>query len=369
MSCHPSRARGRTGFTGRRSRLNGFTLVELLVVIAIIGVLVALLLPAVQAAREAANRMSCSNNLKQLGIGLHNHHDTLKRLPPGGHNDLPPIGTGTVGEWGSSWFVFILPYMEQGALHDKMQFTNGSAWGACATNNHTASRNVHIPFYFCPSSPLDPTCRSPYGGLSTQMAPTYVGISGAVNGLIPGYTESRNANPSGSAGCCSGGIASAGGTLVPGSAKLRFASLTDGLSNTLVVSENGDFLTTVSGAKVDWRASAQHGWIIGSPYNSPPPAFSGGDQRTFNMTTIRWPINDKKGKSQGSAGWPDAPGNCGSVGVCDNASTNLPLNSAHPGGVMGLMGDGSVRFISETTTMAIVAAAATRDDGQSAQLP
>jgi hypothetical protein len=87
------------------------------------------------------------------------------------------------------------------------------------------------------------------------------------------------------------------------------------------------------------------------------------------MTTVRWPINDKKGRSQGSAGWPDAPGNCGAVGVCDNASTNLPLNSAHAGGVMGLMGDGSVRFISETTAMSIVAAAAIRDDGQSTQLP
>ncbi|HEV7280107.1 MAG TPA: DUF1559 domain-containing protein [Pirellulaceae bacterium] len=355
---HRSLVRGRTGFT----------LVELLVVIAIIGVLVALLLPAVQAAREAANRMSCGNNLKQLGIGLHNHHDTKKVLPPGGHNDSPPIGPNVNGNWGSSWMVFILPYIEQGPLYDRFQFTDGSGWtGTSATNNANAARGVQIPIYFCPSSPLTNVAISAHG-IPDNMAPTYVGISGAVNGLIPGYTESRIANPTGSAGCCSGGIASGGGTLVRGNAKLKFASITDGLSNTLIVSENGDFLTTANGSKVDWRASAQHGFIIGSQWRAAPPAHNNADNRTFNMTTVRWPINDKKGRSQGTAGWPDA-GNCGALGVCSNASTNLPLNSAHPGGVMGLMGDGSVRFISETTAMSIVAAAATRDDGQSTQLP
>ena len=90
----------------------GFTLVELLVVIAIIGILVALLLPAVQAAREAARRTQCTNNLKQLGLAVHNYENTNKELPPGG---LTPTG----GSYGHSWWVRILPYIEQGNVYDK----------------------------------------------------------------------------------------------------------------------------------------------------------------------------------------------------------------------------------------------------------
>ncbi len=340
----------------RPPRRGGFTLVELLVVIAIIGILVALLLPAVQAAREAARRMSCSNNLKQLGIALHNHHDTKKVLPPGGFSDQPPIGTG--GGWGSSWLVFILPFHEQGAMFDKFLFTGNSGWGNA--NNYTAASNSGLEIYYCPSSPLSRIARNPYSGTNVP-GPTYVGISGAAPGLIPGYTESRVYNPTSSAGCCSGGIAGGGGTLVPGNARLNFGSFTDGLSNTLAVSENADFITTANGTKQDWRSGGVHGFLIGW-HNATPPNGSTTDARTFNMTTIRYGINQKKG-------WTDAPGNCGSQGVCDNASTNLPLNSSHPGGVMGLLCDGSVRFISQTTTVAILAAAATRDDGTPATLP
>src|SRR5688500_14607520 len=111
----------------RGKRKFGFTLVELLVVIAIIGVLVALLLPAVQAAREAARRMACSNNLRQIGIGLHNYHDTYKTFPPAISYWGPWVPQGQMPNreaW--AWSVLLLPFVEQSPLHDQLRVTTWS---------------------------------------------------------------------------------------------------------------------------------------------------------------------------------------------------------------------------------------------------
>jgi hypothetical protein len=111
-----------------------------------------------------------------------------------------------------------------------------------------------------------------------------------------------------------------------------------------------------------------HGWMIGwhNP-NSPGQGYgNGGDNRTFNMLTVRYRINDKRNNG---AGWTDFPGNCGSQGICDNASSNLPLNSAHPAGVMVTLADASVRLLTAQMDLPEVAKLATRDDGQIAQLP
>src|SRR5436853_6407251 len=97
----------------------GFTLIELLVVIAIIAILIALLVPAVQKVRDAAARTQCINNLKNIGLALHAYHDVAKKLPPGAANDVAPFGTDTAARWGSSWKVYILPYIEQGAIYNK----------------------------------------------------------------------------------------------------------------------------------------------------------------------------------------------------------------------------------------------------------
>ena len=139
----------------RRGTRSGFTLVELLVVIAIIGVMVGLLLPAVQAAREAARRMSCSNNMKQIGLGMHNYHDSLRSFPLGSYNlrETWPAS-------GSNWRALLLPYIEQSPLYDQLQFTAtssfmaGGAAGANALLGNEVLRELLIPTYRCPSSAI-----------------------------------------------------------------------------------------------------------------------------------------------------------------------------------------------------------------------
>src|SRR5687767_11203439 len=127
----------------------GFTLVELLVVIAIIGILVALLLPAVQAAREASRRTSCGNNLKNLALGVHNFHDTNRKLPPGAQEQVlkypvdPANPTATIA--GTSWIVFTLPFIEQEQLFHKYRFDQAYN----SANNGQIVGNTIIPTLYC----------------------------------------------------------------------------------------------------------------------------------------------------------------------------------------------------------------------------
>lgn len=324
----------------------GFTLVELLVVIAIIGVLVALLLPAVQAAREAARRMQCSNNVKQLGLALHNHHDTYNRFPPGGAEDQAPFGPTTAGSgWGSSWMVYILPYIEQANMYQQWQFSGSS--GHNNANNVALRNGITIPGFKCPSSPLPKVAQSQ----TTTSAVNYVGIAGAAPGLIPNYTESRTQTTT-------YGIVSGGGVLYPNS-QVTFGSIPDGSSNTMFISEHSDFMTKQDNSKGDWRGSQPWGWAIGVKSTGEPPNYfsSGTDNRSFNMTTIRYNVNKK-------TGWANGNGDCGGAGVCLDYGQNTPLNSAHSGGVQILLGDGSVRFINDNISLEILALLATRDDGK-----
>jgi prepilin-type processing-associated H-X9-DG protein len=296
--------------------------------------------------------MKCSNNLKQMGIALHAYHDAKGKLPPGGMSDVAPVGTG--GGWGSAWTVFITPFIEQNNLYSKFTFTGGSGWGTAATNNVNAAAGIVIPIYLCPSSPGDTTTTGTYTGAALAVS-HYVGIAGAVNGLIPGYIESRTNTGSSGTGCCNGGIASGGGTLFPGGS-VGLAALTDGTSNTIVVGEQNGFIYTTDGAKNFWNASQANGWQIGGPQTVPPPGEgNGGDIRHMQMTTVRYAINQTKGWTPG--------GDCGGQGVCQNTGNNIPLNSLHTGGINVLFGDGSIRFLSSSVSIATLAQLATRDDG------
>lgn len=344
-----------------RSR-SAFTLIELLVVIAIIAILIALLVPAVQKVREAAARTQCQNNLRQIGIGLHGYHDIKKSLPPGCTTDQAPWGAG--GGWGSSWMVFLLPHIEQEPMYRLWQFTGANS-GYVNANNRSLSAPGGVPtiisVYRCPSSNLE--MKSLSGGV---MIANYVGISGAANGTIPGYTESRIDNSAGSLNCCGGGGPASGGGIFFRGGTVKLTSIGDGSSNTLFVGEHSDVFTATDGGKRQWSAGGLYGWSMGTNTNTSPNGSNIGDNRQFNCTTIRYQINLKTGWDPNGGGGSQS-GNC-ATGVCYDVGNNIPLNSTHSGGINALFGDSSVRFVSDSTPLNLLASAAVRDDGNSANI-
>jgi prepilin-type N-terminal cleavage/methylation domain-containing protein len=333
----------------------GFTLVELLVVIAIIGILIALLLPAVQAAREAARRTQCSNNLKQLGLALHNYHDSYKCMPfgvrPGGQD-----ANGNNGGWGTSFYVRLLAYVEQTALADQWPWQEkgyGRNEGYVSGNGNLRGTpvnllNLEISAFVCPSSPL-PTFNT--GNNAVCMA-SYAGVAGAVE-PTGRYVPTRYRNKDGCCGACGNGpgIHAANGMLV-GNDVLRFADCTDGTSNTMIVGETSDWAYDAAGVRQHVDPSWPHGFPMGTgdtrrvtgPQQS---TGSGLPQRWFNLTSIRYPVGTRDFTLPG---------------ICDNHGANNPLLSAHPGGAQISLTDASSRFLSETTELETLKLVAARDD-------
>lgn len=345
----------------------GFTLVELLVVIAIIGVLIGLLLPAVQAAREAARRSNCANNLKQLGLGLLNHHDTKRGFPGS-------VGASKVGQISTvSWISRILPYTEYSSLYDKIPFSHDYAGSSGAIS---VVKNVPLPTLLCPSSPIsrENVNKTYVTAPDWVQGSSYVAISGASNGnqtttggLIPGFAETR-INGAGSAYVAAGGVLFSNGERPAMGPKSSLTIVTDGTSKTLMLGEQSDFLIDTSGKQQTWLSGGYcMGWLAGAWGEGTPPSMNystksgwtpGANVSTKNATTIRWNINQK-------TGWTGfANGVQGNSGPPCYIEDNAPLTSAHSGGVLGCMADGSVQFLSNTTTLDVLARLATRDDGQ-----
>lgn len=321
-----------------------FTLVELLVVIAIIGILVALLLPAVQSAREAARRTQCINNIKQMALAVHVYESGNKVFPSASRSHWP------AGDWvwGHAWGVAILPQCEQTALYDQFDKTGdksgnstrhtGLIYQGMNEYNGKLMAGQFIPYMFCPSSPLPKTVltgTSIPGSLGAP-SPTYTAITGAIDHQTAvnkdGQTNQHMFR----------GIASSGGLLI-GKDHVRTGDTRDGLSNTILIAEQSDFCVDSSGAKRDCRSDFGHSFTMGA---TPTTNF---DDRWFNSTTVRYPIN---AKAWNASGVGDEFYGC-----------NRPIQSAHSGGATVALGDGSVRFIADGVPLQTLFDLCNRNDG------
>ncbi len=323
---------------------SGFTLIELLVVIAIIGILIALLLPAVQAAREAARRMQCSNNLKQIGLALHNYHDTFRRFPIGSRSGSFSMYNTT----GTNWRSGLLPFLEQKALFDQLNFKTGSFSGYNSqpfSGGNEVLIGLLVPVYKCPSSTIDPFVNEPTsindkGGMMMD----YVGISGAYPD--PGGRGSGACRQSMRGYVCNTGL------LAPHESK-SLGSATDGTSNTIIVAEQSGLV-----AKTPIRSNYAGGWAGARDHASgydlnPRKANQIPDDGSANyyhcgLTVVRWAINSQTTVANSSSA---------------TYETNTILNSFHPGVIQVTLGDGSVRSISENIEMETLRRLATADDG------
>lgn len=327
------------------NRPRAFTLVELLVVIAIIGILIALLLPAVQAAREAARRSQCTNNLKQLGIAMHNYHDTFKTFPAGSFNlrETPWPSNGT------NWRALILPYIEQSSVHDQLSFTATSSFMAGNTNPLQGNRvlkNLLINTYRCPSCPNDPfenfaNSNNTEGALVIN----YVGNQGAAR-PVPGIDPNMGTVDCGHGWSCNNGVLAA-------NEAFQMAAILDGTSNTMLLGEQSGMVQPNATTVKRTISSNYYGGWYGTrhPRRINDPAGC-TDLWQTGTSCLRYAINTK----------------IASTGADLPYRNNTILNSQHPGGINVCLCDGSVRFISETVDFVNLKRIACRMDGQPAQV-
>jgi prepilin-type N-terminal cleavage/methylation domain-containing protein/prepilin-type processing-associated H-X9-DG protein len=293
--------------------LRAFTLIELLVVIAIIGILVALLLPAVQQAREAARRTQCKNNLKQLGIALHNYHDQHKVLPPGYVSDYTSAGTDTGPGWG--WASMLLPQIDQSPLFQSIDFSV-----AIEAPKHSTIRLTVLPALLCPSDDAAPKWPAMQYDLSTGTPTTKICDVGAANYVgVFGISEP--------------GIAGEG--LFFRDSAIAFRDVTDGLSNTLAIGERSHRL-----GEATWVGSVTGARLAGDPSDG----IGGG------------PPEHGSGMVLGHTGERHGPG--------DPHSEANQFYSRHPQGVHFLFGDGHVGFLIASMDYPTYLALSTRAGGE-----
>ncbi len=323
----------------KRRDVSGFTLVELLVVIAIIGILVALLLPAVQAAREAARRSQCVNNMKQIGLALHNYHDTYKTFPYGSFNLREAWYSN-----GSNWRALILPFLEQQTIHDQLAFTYTSSFMAGGTNPLLDNEVLHELFlsvYWCPSTAFD-KFDNPHSWSNTErtMNITYAGNQGAAR-PVPGADTSRGTFD------CGHGWSCANGTLLVNET-INMSAILDGTSNTYLVAEQSGYTVHPTTGVQYNRTSNYYGGWYGSRHPRTVLSGSCNDLWQTGTTCVRFGINAHIYQTGANDGM---------------YRNNTLITSQHPGGANLLMGDGSVHFATETMELDNLKRMACRYDG------
>jgi len=336
-----------------------FTLVELLVVIAIIGVLVSLLLPAVQSARESARRTQCNNNLKQIGLAIHNFE--------GAYGTFPAAATRVeIDTWmhGPTWWIYTMPYMEQQNTYNRITFPRSTFWlgstGAEALANKEIWRNVRFGYMECPSSvgAIARFSNSTSSGDIGYQRPSYTCILGASP-----HPTAMNANSQFRGPISDGGVI----TLARGQ---RMSTVTDGTSNTMMVGEQSgkiynsgnQALPTSGDPNSDGRVDNNRGFHMGTSHvgyptgdNSMGPNCPADNcARCYNTTTIN---------TRGIV----------STGLVFNdygeLRCNKPLNSLHSNGINALFADGHIAYVTANIPLITLKNLVNRDDGGTIDLP
>jgi prepilin-type N-terminal cleavage/methylation domain-containing protein len=316
-----------------RSGRNGFTLVELLVVITIIGILISLLLPAVQSAREAARGAQCTNNIRQLGMAMHSYAQAWPEW-------FPPANTGvtiSTNVYHHGFFSLILPYLEQQTVYQTLKLSGDTRDESC--------RYLVINTYICPSFVGDPVCHKVYSNPSDEKneyrngaLACYQGVAGAL--ITPDPSIQPPPPPQSVEVSTAFGNVPKNGIFMWAEPR-RVPDVRDGLSNTLAM---GEFVhhDINPASDFDQFPGNVRPWILGV----------GSAPASYSYKVIQYNINSKVERVQNN------------VGFC-----HLPMGSFHPGGCYFAIADGSARFISESIPLSLYKALATCNGSENAQLP
>jgi prepilin-type N-terminal cleavage/methylation domain-containing protein/prepilin-type processing-associated H-X9-DG protein len=330
---------------------HGFTLVELLVVIAIIGVLVGLLLPAVQSARESARRSSCSNNLKQLGVGLHNHHAARRMFPPGfarvygnptpatdfSQNDAVGVAAAEQGNW--AWAAFTLPFLEMDSVFQTISVTGTDCAAAMGNATRMQAMAVPVSSFRCPAD----------FSVATGQRPGITGIS--FRDAAGNTVSTRSALSNYAAANGSDNVYKVGNGIFFMDSKTSASKILDGLSKTIALGERVYFLNNGITGIDPQQGYAYNGFLM------PQAACIYCVRGTRQLSSFG--IRDALAAAFMGINEPSML-----VGSADSSSSR-GFSSYHRGGAQFTMADGSVRFLSESIGLAILQDLISIADGRS----